>query len=90
MSKLQDEQGNDSDIHSYSIIKKLGGIGRPVLMQVVHEMDDVHDIRQFVCSSRCAHDVMFDNLFPWSIAQGLAHSYSLHSIPIQLTDGVCF
>ena len=82
----------ESDIHSitsFNIMGNLGGVGRPILLQAIHEMDDVRDIRTVLCLSRCTHEAMFDVLFPWSIARGLSKSHSLSSIPIELTDAVC-
>ena len=89
MSALEKTPGNTLDISLYNIDKKLGGVGRSILIHVVHEMDDGHDVQQFVCSSRCAQEVMMDNLFPWSLAQVLSKSYSLRTVPIELTDIVC-
>ena len=80
---------NNHSVSLFNIINRLGGVGRSILIHAVHEMDDVHDIRAFLCSCRYTHEVMFDDLFSWSIARGLSHTYSLRSIPIELTDAVC-
>ena len=77
------------DISDYNILGRLGGVGRSILVHVVHEMGDGHDVQQFVCSSRCAQEVMKDELFPWSLAQVLSKSYSLRTVPVELTDIVC-
>ena len=74
------------DINEYNVHEKLNGVGPAILIHVVHEMDDGHDIQQFVCSSRGIQEVMMDGLFPWSLAQELSKSYSLRSVPVELTD----
>ena len=79
-----------SSVSSYNIEGAFGGVGRPILLHVIHEMDDVHDIRELIFSSRSMRDVVLDKLFPWSVAQGLSQTYSLRSIPIKCVDIVCF
>ena len=86
MSSLHRQQEDDSDMELYNIAGKLGGIGRSLLIRAVHEMDDVDDIQQFVCASRCTHEVMMDKLFPWSFARGLSKVYSLVYVAAELTD----
>ena len=76
-------------VRSYNIRGKLSGVGRSILVHAVHEMDDYHDIQRFVSCCGCTHDVVSDELFGWSIARGLLRSYSLCSVPIELTDAVC-
>ena len=77
------------DISDYNILGRLGGVGRSILVHVVHEMGDGHDVQQFVCSSRGVQEVMMDELFPWSLAQLLSKSYPLRLVPIELTEIVC-
>ena len=77
------------DISKYNLLGRLSGVGRSILIHVVHEMDDGLDVQQFVCSSRGIQEVMMDGLFPWSLAQELSKSYSLRSVPVELTDIVC-
>ena len=77
------------DISEYNLLGRLSGVGRSILIHVVHEMDDGHDVQQFLSSSRCAQKVMKDELFPWSLAQVLSKSYSLRTVPVELTDIVC-
>ena len=89
MSALEKTPGNTLDIREYNIDKKLGGVGRSILIHVVHEMDDAHDVRQLVCSSRDVQKVMMDELFPWSIARVLSKSYPLRTVPVELTEIVC-
>ena len=91
----QDKNTNQasSDIHSvstYNISGSLDGLGIAILQHAIHEMTDTHDIQQLLCSLKCGKDVMLDNGFRWSIAPVLSHSYSLCSVPIALTDMVCF
>ena len=73
------EGQNDNDIHLYNIRGKLSGVGRSILVHVVHEMDDGHDIQRFLCSSRCVNDVMSDNFFKWAAARAVSNSYSFRS-----------
>ena len=82
----------DSDIHSlssYNIRGMLGGVGRPILLEAVHEMRDGHDVQQLVSSSRCTQEIMMDKQFGWSLARVLSESYPFSSVPIELTDVVC-
>ena len=90
MLPLPTQQHNSSVINDYNIPGQLGGLGRSILLHVLHEMADARDIQHFVCSSRCTHAVVLDKLFTWSIAPSLSESYSLGLVPIELTDGVCF
>ena len=85
----ESQEHTDSDIRlisSYNISGKLGGVGRSILLHAVHEMDDASDIQKFVCLCRWTGGVMLDELFPWSLAPGLTKSYSLRSVPVELTD----
>ena len=77
------------DLSEYNVHEKFGGVGPSILIHVVHEMDDGHDVQQFVSSLRCAQEVMKDEHFPWSLAQVLSKSYSLRTVPVELTDIVC-
>ena len=77
------------DISEYNVPGKLSGVGPAILSHVVHEMDDGHDVQQFLSSLRCAQKVMKDKHFPWSLAQVLSKSYSLRTVPVELTDIVC-
>ena len=77
------------DINEYNVHEKLNGVGPAILIHVVHEMDDGHDVQQFLSSLRCAQKVMKDKLFPWSLAPVLSKSYSLRTVPVELTDIVC-
>ena len=77
------------DLSEYNVHEKLNGVGPAILIHVVHEMDDAHDVQQFVCTSRCVQKVMKDGPFPWSLAQVLSKSYSLRTVPVELTDIVC-
>ena len=96
MSQTQEpgtQEYSDIIIHSvfsYNIARQLGGLGRSLLMHCIHEMDNVHDIRAFISSSRCTSEVMLDNLFPWSIAHGLSASHPLRSLPLASTDLVSY
>ena len=90
MSGYREHTERDGDsVSAFNIPGKLSGVGRAILVDTVREMNDVKDIQQLVCLCRCTHDVILDALFPWSIARGLTHSYSLRSVPAELTDLVC-
>ena len=84
------DQGNPSDINRYNIAGKLGGVGRSILVDVVHEMGDGHDIQEFVRACRWTQEVMCDKLFGWSVGRSMSNAYSLCSVPAELTDLVCF
>ena len=86
---MQENKVKVLDISEYNVRGKLGGVGRSILIHVVHDMNNVPDIQHFVCSCRSIHDVTLDKHFPWSIAQALSHSYPLHLVPIELVDIVC-
>ena len=83
-------EDDSNSVFSFNILGKLNGVGRAILLYGIHEMDDVLDIRQFLCSLRCTREVMMDPFFGWAIAKGLSHSYSLRSVPNELTEIVCF
>ena len=93
MSNLK-EQGriiqDNRLVSSYNVQGGLAGVGRSIHVHAVHEMNDVHDIQQFLILSRCTQQVISDYLYPWSLARGLSRSYSLRSVPLELTEAVCF
>ena len=78
------------DIQSYNIAGKLSGVGRSILVHVIHEMDNGHDIQRFLCLSQCVQSAMSDDFFKWGIAPALTNSYSFNSVPVGLTDLVCY
>ena len=86
---MQENKVKVLDISEYNVHEKLNGVGPAILMHVVHEMDDGHDVQQLVCSSRGVQKVMMDGLFPWSLAQVLSKSYPLRTVPVELTVIVC-
>ena len=90
MSDMQAKQDGASDISLYNIMGDLGGLGRSILSYGVHEMRDGDDVRAFLCSSRRVQEIMLDKQFGWSIARVLSETYSLSSVPLELTDIVCF
>ena len=90
MSESEEEQGNASDINSYNIAGKLGGLGQSILIHVVHEMEDGHDVQTLLCASKCTHDIMSDHFFGWSVARVLSNTYSLRTVPLEFADVVCF
>ena len=78
------------DIKSYNIAGKLSGVGRSILCHVIHEMDDSHEIQHFLSLSGCIKDAMLDKYFKWGTAPALSNSYSFNSVPVGLTDLVCY
>ena len=92
MSSWRDEKHTDAAKHalsSYNVLGGLGRIGKPILVHVIHEMNDGNDIQQLICSSGCMHDITSEKLFKWCIAPGLRMMYSLESVPVERTDMVC-
>ena len=89
MSRPQVLQGTTSDIKAYNILQRLGGVGLTILVHAVHEMEDATDIRTLLCTCRDICAIMQDKLFGWSVARALSKSYSLRTLPIELTDIVC-
>ena len=79
-----------NSLSSYNVIGHLSGLGRAIFMHVVHEMDDVRDIPVFLSLCRCMHDIRLDDLFSWSIAPSLSAVYGISSVPVDLTDLVCY
>ena len=79
----------NGSISEYNVLGSLGGVGRTILAHVVHEMNDGHDIQQFLTSSSCLADAKRSELFPWSLSHSLAQKYMLQSVPFDRTAPVC-
>ena len=91
MSDLERQDEVEAAEHSplsYNIGGSLGGIGRGILLQTIHEMKEGKDIQELLSCSRTCRDVFSEPLYKWSISQTLAEIYQLKTIPFEQTDPV--
>ena len=73
----------------YNIPGGLSNLGVEILLQTLHEMKDVQDIRQFLISSRTVIEVQTHKLFKWSLSQAISRTCPLNYVPIDNIDVVC-
>ena len=75
-----------AELSSYNILQSVSGLGRSIIIRMIHEMTDPSDVQNVLLSTTGIAEVVLDRHFIWSLSRVVVETYTLSTVPVHLID----